>query len=321
MKVGTFAPLGPGLRIDAETRRAHLAWGEARYCAGGEEAEAFWWRVYAEACRRGLGTPRVRTVVLLGDGAEWIWHRARHFLRVRGVELVEIVDIYHAYEYLWTVGNAVFGAGSARAAGWVQPLKDRLYEQGAAPILAALAALTPDTDAAAEPSASPSATSPRTPRAWTTPSSWRGSSPSARARWKAPARCSSRPARRGRGCAGAGPASKRWPACARCSARAAGIASGGHSLSGALPTCTPSPVRARPRSYRCPSHVTPRRLHWSPQRPPLRQRIRCPVRARRRYVTSAPSSPHAPAPREITFLGYTRIALPGLSNRVECCIF
>ena len=150
MKVGTFAPLGPGLRIDAETRRAHLAWGTASYCAGGEEAEAFWWRVYAEACRRGLGTPTVRTVVLLGDGAEWIWHRAKHFLRVRGVELVEIVDIYHVYEYLWEVGNAVFGAGSAAAAGWVQPLKDRLYEQGAAPVLAALHALTPDTDAAAE---------------------------------------------------------------------------------------------------------------------------------------------------------------------------
>ncbi|MDQ2829482.1 MAG: hypothetical protein M3Y74_10590, partial [Chloroflexota bacterium] len=106
--------------------------------------------VYAEACRRGLGTPAVRTVVLRGDGAEWIWHRARHVLRVRGVELVEIVDIYHVYEYLWNVGNAVFGAGSARAAGWVQPLKDRLYEQGAAPVLAALAALTPETDAAAE---------------------------------------------------------------------------------------------------------------------------------------------------------------------------
>ncbi len=150
MKVGTFAPLGPGLRVDAETRRAHLAWGEANYCAGGEEAEVFWWRVYAEACRRGLGTPAVRTVVLLGDGAEWIWHRARHFLRVRGVELVEIVDIYHAYEYLWAVGNAVCGAGSTRAAGWVQPLKDRLYEQGAAPVLAALAALTPETDETAE---------------------------------------------------------------------------------------------------------------------------------------------------------------------------
>ena len=153
MKVGTLAPLGPGLRVDAETGRTHLAWGEASYCAGGEEAEAFWWRVYAEACRRGLGTPAVRTVVMLGDGAEWIWHRARLFLGVRGVEVVEvveIVDIYHVYEYLWEVGNAVFGAGSARAAGWVQPLKDRLYEQGAAPVLAALHALTPDTDAAAE---------------------------------------------------------------------------------------------------------------------------------------------------------------------------
>jgi hypothetical protein len=150
IKVGTVAPLGPGLRVDAEMRRTHLAWGVASYCAGGEEAEAFWWRVYAEACRRGLGTPAVRTVVLLGDGAEWIWHRARHFLRMRGVELVEIVDIYHAYEYLWAVGNAVFGAGSARAAGWVQPLKDRLYEQGAAPVLAALAALWPETEEAAE---------------------------------------------------------------------------------------------------------------------------------------------------------------------------
>ena len=150
MKVGTVAPLGPGLRVDAATRRTHLAWGEASYGAGGEEAEVFWWRIYAEACRRGLGTPRVRTVVLRGDGAEWIWQRAPHVLRVRGVELVEIVDIYHVYEYLWAVGNAVFGAGSARAAGWVQPLKDRLYEQGAAPVLAALQALTPATDAAAD---------------------------------------------------------------------------------------------------------------------------------------------------------------------------
>jgi len=150
MKVGTFAPLGPGLRVDAETRRTHLAWGAASYGAGSEEAEVFWWRVYAEACRRGLGTPAVRTVVLLGDGAEWIWQRARHFLRVHSVERVESVDIYHAYEYLWGVGNAVFGAGSARAAGWVQPLKDRLYEQGPAPVLAALAALTPETDEAAE---------------------------------------------------------------------------------------------------------------------------------------------------------------------------
>jgi hypothetical protein len=150
IKVGTLAPLGPAVQVDAQTRRAHLTWGQASYCAGTEEAEVFWWRVYAEACRRGLGTPAVHTVIVLGDGAEWIWQRARHFLGRKGVEVVEIVDIYHAYEYLWDVGNAVFGTGSAQAAGWVEALKDRLYEQGAAPILAALAALSPQTEEAAE---------------------------------------------------------------------------------------------------------------------------------------------------------------------------
>jgi hypothetical protein len=150
IKVGTLAPLGPAVQVDAQTRRAHLAWGQASYCAGSEEAEVFWWRVYAEACRRGLGTPAVHTVIVLGDGAEWIWQRARHFLGRKGVEVVEIVDIYHAYKYLWSVGNAVFAAGSVQAAGWVEPLKDRLYEQGAAPILTALAALSPQTQEATE---------------------------------------------------------------------------------------------------------------------------------------------------------------------------
>ena len=104
------------------------------------------------ARRRGLGPPAVRTVVGLGDGAHWIWARARAFLGLPGVEVVEIVDIFHAYGYLWAVGNALFGAGSLRAPAWVEPLKDQLYEQGAAPVLAALATLAPtaETEAAAQ---------------------------------------------------------------------------------------------------------------------------------------------------------------------------
>ncbi len=149
MKVGTLAPLGPELQVTARARRTHLAWGAARYCAGLEEAEAFWWRVYAAACRRGLGTPAVRTVVLLGDGAEWIWHRAAQFLGVRGVEVVEIVDIYHAYEHLWAAGRAVFDTPDALTA-WVEPLKDALDEEGAPAILAALDALVPSGPAAVD---------------------------------------------------------------------------------------------------------------------------------------------------------------------------
>jgi len=145
MKVGTLAPLGPGLHSDPTHGRATLAWGSASYGVGGEDAEAFWWRVYVEALRRGLGTPAVRTVVVRGDGAHWIWDRARAFLGLPGVEVVQIVDIYHAYGYLWAVGNALYGAGSLRAAAWVEPLKDQLYLYGAVPVLAALTALEPRT--------------------------------------------------------------------------------------------------------------------------------------------------------------------------------
>jgi len=145
MKVTTLAPLGPDLRTDPASGRTALAWGPASYGVGTEEAEAFWWRVSVEALRRGLGPPAVRTVVVLADGARWIWERARAFLGLPGVEVVEIVDIYHAYGYLWAVGNALHGAGSLRAAAWVEPLKDQLYQHGAVPVLAALAALEPTT--------------------------------------------------------------------------------------------------------------------------------------------------------------------------------
>jgi len=141
MKVTTVALLGPGVEVDADTGRERLAWGRASYGAGFEEAQAFWGRAHVEACRRGLGTPAVHTVVALGDGAEWIWRHARAFLALPGVEMVEIIDLYHAYEYLWAVGNAVFGEGTAAAAAWVEPLKTRLYAEGAPPLHAALTTL------------------------------------------------------------------------------------------------------------------------------------------------------------------------------------
>jgi len=141
MKVVTVVPLGPGVEVDADTGRERLAWGRASYGAGFEEAQAFWGRAHVEACRRGLGTPAVHIVVALGDGAEWIWRHARAFLAVPGVEVVEIIDLYHAYEYLWAVGNAVFGAETAAATAWVEPLKTRLSTEGPAPLRAALVAL------------------------------------------------------------------------------------------------------------------------------------------------------------------------------------
>jgi hypothetical protein len=62
-------------------------------------------------------------------------------------------DIFHAWGHLWKVANAVFGAGTARASAWVEPLKGDLLDTGPAPILVALAALAPaasDTDVGTE---------------------------------------------------------------------------------------------------------------------------------------------------------------------------
>ncbi len=151
VKSGLAAPLGPEVVTDEQTGRTSLAIGQASYCAGFETAEVFWFRVYVEACRQGLGTALVTMVVLLGDGADWIWHYGKTFLGVPGVKLVEILDIYHALEHLAVVANAVFGQGSLQAKQWLEPLKKDLETTGPGPILTALAALKPgDADATDE---------------------------------------------------------------------------------------------------------------------------------------------------------------------------
>ena len=147
-KGGRAAPLGPATRTDHRSGRTFLAWGAAAICAGLEHAEDFWWRVYVTACQGGLGQ-QTRRVVVLGDGAEWIWTRAAQFVGGPGITVVEILDLYHAYEHLWDAGRVVFDRPEALAA-WAEPLKDALYEQGAPAVLTALDALTPPSPAAAE---------------------------------------------------------------------------------------------------------------------------------------------------------------------------
>ncbi|GAC1402876.1 MAG: hypothetical protein NVSMB65_19850 [Chloroflexota bacterium] len=149
MKVGRVAPLGPKLTFDRRTGRSFLKLGASEYCASLEEAEAFWWRVHVTACRYSLGSRPV-TVVVLADGAEWIWNRARAFLALPDVRVVEILDLYHLEQRLWTVAKAVFGNLPPITAAWVEPLLRRLYGEGAPPVLAALRALQPSDEEGAE---------------------------------------------------------------------------------------------------------------------------------------------------------------------------
>lgn len=148
-KLGRLAALGPTTRWDQETRRRALTLGPSSYCVGLEPADAFWPRVLREAWRRGLGRG-VRTVVLLGDGAEWIWLAGRTQLALAGVQVIEILDFYHACEHLATVAQAVFPTCPLRRQTWLAAVRHRLRHQGPAPVLRALARLRPPTSAAAD---------------------------------------------------------------------------------------------------------------------------------------------------------------------------
>ena len=142
VKSGLAAPLGPAVKVDKQTGRATRVMGRPVYCAGFESAEPFWFRLYVEACRLGLGTRDVELVALLGDGADWIWRNGSRFLAVevgeRRVQVIEILDIYHAFEHLGVVANAVFGQGSEKATRWFTRRKEQLMARGASPILKAL---------------------------------------------------------------------------------------------------------------------------------------------------------------------------------------
>ncbi|MCL1808459.1 MAG: hypothetical protein FWG42_01675 [Clostridiales bacterium] len=60
-----------------------------------ETSELFGRRLYMEAVRRGVNL--AEKVVIIGDGAKWIWNQAQeHF-----PEAIQIADLYHAKEHLW----------------------------------------------------------------------------------------------------------------------------------------------------------------------------------------------------------------------------
>jgi hypothetical protein len=69
-----------------------------------ETAEAFGLRIYTEAVRRGL--EHAQRVIVLGDGAPWIWKIADlHF-----PEAIQIVDLYHARQHVAELAKLVLGS-------------------------------------------------------------------------------------------------------------------------------------------------------------------------------------------------------------------
>jgi hypothetical protein len=123
--------LVPGVSVDTPEP------GSLRYVARRTAKGGFDWLLYhlAEQC----GLAQAQQVVVIGDGAPWIWNlAAEHFPAA-----VQIVDLPHAKEQVWDVGHAVFGTGTAKASLWAAHACARLEQGHTAALVSAIAALPP----------------------------------------------------------------------------------------------------------------------------------------------------------------------------------
>lgn len=87
---------------------------ERGYVATRSGIDGFRPQVYAEALQRGL--LQAEHVLILADGAIWIWNIASD--RFKGAR--QRVDLYHVKEHLWTLAKELFG-DTPKAKEWVTP--------------------------------------------------------------------------------------------------------------------------------------------------------------------------------------------------------
>jgi hypothetical protein len=109
--------------------------GSMRYVARRTAKGDFGKLLYGLARQSGL--EQAKQIVILGDGALWIWKLAsEHF-----PEAVQIVDLYHAQEHVWQVARAVYGPQTPAAAVWAKQACELLVHGKIEHLVAAIATL------------------------------------------------------------------------------------------------------------------------------------------------------------------------------------
>ena len=126
------------------TQRPCIA--ERGYVATRAGLESFRNQLYAEALRRGMA--QAETVLVLADGAVWIWNLADD----RFGHATQRLDLYHAQQHLWNLAAELHGKGTAEARAWVAPYIESLKNDpsGAEKLIGSLAELGAKLDACTE---------------------------------------------------------------------------------------------------------------------------------------------------------------------------
>ena len=123
-------------RLDAKQRPVRDPHSTS-YVGAIETAEEFGKRIYSEAVRRGL--LQARQVIVLGDGAPWIWALAEeHF-----PEALQIVDLYHAREHLGELAKTLYGRIPKGAEAWRTARYEELEAGNVEAVVAAMKRVRP----------------------------------------------------------------------------------------------------------------------------------------------------------------------------------
>jgi hypothetical protein len=93
-----------------------------RYFCDIAEAKDFGQLVWATGC--DLKADLSPELVFLGDGAEWIWNLVSHYY----AQAVQIVDWYHASEYLPPIAESVFDKDTPEYHDWLEQARTQLWE-------------------------------------------------------------------------------------------------------------------------------------------------------------------------------------------------
>jgi hypothetical protein len=130
------------------SQRAHTAGGRAAILSRGYAMtrggmDALKEQLWAEAMRHGLG--RANEVLVVADGAVWIWNLVEdRFRKAR-----QRVDFYHVSEHLWAVAHTLHPDDPAAARAWVEPLLAKLKEDDSCEVITELEQLQQRLEGAA----------------------------------------------------------------------------------------------------------------------------------------------------------------------------
>ncbi len=75
------------------------------------------------------GGAKAKEIVLVADGARWIWNRADELARFLGIDpsrIVKVADFYHAVEHLSAIADLRAGWSDSQRKRWVRRMRRRL---------------------------------------------------------------------------------------------------------------------------------------------------------------------------------------------------